>query len=189
MTDSDEQALLLRAHRGDANAFGLLVERYQTAVFSVCLRLLGERTVAEDTAQEAFIRAYERLHTFDPTRPFGPWMRRVAANLCFNRLQARSIPVSAWDEEKLPAGEQGDLLQMVLRKEEAARVQMALLALPPAFRVVIELRHFQDLSYEAMAEELQLPLSTVKTHLFRARRLLAERLRPKGSVDEATTSG
>lgn len=186
MTDSAEQTLLLRARQGDANAFGTLVQRYQTAVFSVCWRLLGERTAAEDAAQEAFIRAYARLHTFDATRPFGPWLRRVAANLCFNRLQAMSPVLEEWNEETSRAlsTDCDDPLQIVLRNERAAQVRAALLALPPHFRIVIELRHFQALNYEEIASELQLPLSSVKTHLFRARRLLADLLRPQGSDDE-----
>jgi len=84
MPDPSDRDLALRARRGDAEAFGELVRRYQASVFNVCYRLLGERREAEDLAQEAFIRAYERLDTFDADLPFGPWMRRVAANLCLN---------------------------------------------------------------------------------------------------------
>jgi RNA polymerase sigma-70 factor (ECF subfamily) len=77
MPDPSDRDLALRARRGDAEAFGELVRRYQTSVFNVCYRLLGERREAEDLAQEAFIRAYERLDAFDAALPFGPWMRRV----------------------------------------------------------------------------------------------------------------
>ena len=87
MPDPSDRDLALRARRGDAEAFGELVRRYQTSVFNVCYRLLGERREAEDLAQEAFIRAYERLDTFDADLPFGPWMRRVAANLCLNWME------------------------------------------------------------------------------------------------------
>ena len=82
----DDADLARRARRGEAAAYGELVRRHQQAVFNVCYRLLGHRQEAEDAAQEAFLRAYARLETFDLSRPFGPWMRRVAANLCLNHL-------------------------------------------------------------------------------------------------------
>ena len=91
-----ERDLAERSQRGDLEAYGELVQLHQGGVFSVCYRMLGERTEAEDAAQETFIRAYERMHLFDTKRPFGPWVRRVAANLCINRLQALKEPRSAF---------------------------------------------------------------------------------------------
>lgn len=79
-----DRDLILRARRGETEAFGELVRLTQAAVFNVCYRLLGERREAEDLTQETFLRAWERLHTFDVERPFLPWIRRVAANLCLN---------------------------------------------------------------------------------------------------------
>ena len=90
MNDPSDRDLILRARRGETEAFGELVRRTQTAVFNVCYRLTGERREAEDMAQETFIRAYERLGTFDLERPFLPWVRRVAANLCLNHLSAQT---------------------------------------------------------------------------------------------------
>lgn len=170
----DERATLLCARQGDATAFAELVACHQAAVFNVCLRLLGDRGEAEDAAQEAFLRAYQRLHTFDLSRPFGPWMRTVAANHCYNRLEARKPPHEDIDElaERVVASS-ATPEQAVLRAETEADVRQAVLQLPPQFRLVIELRHFQELSYEEIAEVTGLSLSTVKTHLFRARKLLA----------------
>src|SRR5258708_34702426 len=82
MPDSSDRALVLRVRGGDSDAFGDLVQRYQTSVYNVCYRLLGETGAAEDQAQEAFIRAYQRLDTFDLDRPFGPWVRRGGAHPC-----------------------------------------------------------------------------------------------------------
>lgn len=202
MIEIEEQTLLNQAQRGEVTAFGELVRRYQNSVFSVCLRLLGERREAEDAAQETFLRAYERLHTFDAQRPFGPWIRRVAANYCFNRLKASLPPDVEWNEESVyPATKPAihfvataseDPLHLLMRQETTTsiedRVRAALWALPPHFRVVIELRHFQGLDYATIAAEVGLPLSSVKTHLFRARRLLAEQLRTKEIEDESTPS-
>ena len=88
MTDS---ALVKRTQRGETQAFGELVERYQQSVFNVCYRILGHRQDAEDLTQDTFIRAYQKLNTFDLARSFGPWVRRIAANLCLNVLQNKSF--------------------------------------------------------------------------------------------------
>lgn len=174
MSDSDERELVERAQRGETAAFGELVRAHQTSVFNVCLRLMGERAEAEDAAQEAFIRAFGRLSTFQPERPFGPWMRRVAANLCLNQLDARREAVPL-DEERDEAAELTPEASR-MQTEQSQAVRTALISLPAHYRAVVELRHFQELSYDEIAAELNLPLSDVKSHLFRARKLLAEKL-------------
>ena len=172
--------LTLSARRGDVEAFGELVRRHQTSVYNVCYRLSGERREAEDLTQEAFVRAFQRLDHFDVERPFGPWIRRVAANLCINRLQmSRDIGLCLDDEsdEPVEAGSNNpETIQERIESAEALRA--AVLSLPPAYRTVIELRHFHDLPYMEIADQLGIPLSAVKSHLFRARRLLAEKMRP-----------
>jgi RNA polymerase sigma-70 factor (ECF subfamily) len=175
-----DQALARRARAGDHEAYGDLVRRNQAAVFNVCYRLLGERAAAEDLAQEAFLRAYQRLHRFDDTRPFGPWIRRVAANLCLNHLEARQPPSLSLDDERdapqVPAA--SDPARAAEAADESRRLHGAILSLPPRYRAVIELRHFHELTYAEIAAALDRPLSDVKSDLFRARRLLAERLMP-----------
>lgn len=175
MNDSDQRELVERAQRGETAAFGELVRVHQASVFNVCLRLMSERAEAEDAAQEAFIRAYGRLKTFLPERPFGPWMRRVAANVCLNRLEARqeTLPL---DEERDEAAELTPEASRV-QTEQSQAVRAALASLPTHYRAVVELRHFQELSYDEIAAELNLPLSDVKSHLFRARKILAEKLK------------
>jgi RNA polymerase sigma-70 factor, ECF subfamily len=173
--------LVRRTRQGDPEAYGELVRRYQAAVFNVCYRLLGERAAAEDLAQEAFLRAYQRLDRYDALRPFGPWLRRVAANLCLNHLARPGQPEAALDDEAAhPLAEPGWEAQDPARLAEAAQsaqaLRAAVLALPPRFRVVIELRHFQELSYSDIAAALDRPVSDVKSDLFRARRLLAQTL-------------
>jgi RNA polymerase sigma-70 factor (ECF subfamily) len=180
MPDPSDQDLALRARGGDVEAYGELVRRYQASVFSVCYRLAGERRQAEDWAQEAFIRAYQRLHTYDAARPFGPWMRRVAANLCLNRLEQAPPAGAAFDDERdePPAGESADPAAAHEQAERAATLRAALAALPAHYRAVIELRHFEEMSYAEIAAALNLPLSDVKSHLYRARQLLARSLPP-----------
>ena len=175
-TDRDliEQSRARRGTAAAAEAFGELVARYQTGVFNVCYRLLHERGEAEDLAQETFMRAYDRLHTFDLTREFGPWIRRVAANLCLNHLEARKVSAPLDEERDADEGLRPE--KQVEVKERSEQVRGALAALPPQYRVVVELRHYQELSYDEIAKELNIPLSDVKSHLFRARKLLAEQL-------------
>lgn len=175
MVEPTDRDLVLRTRRGEVEAFGKVVKRYQQSVYNVCYRMLGERMEAEDLAQESFIRAYERLETFDVERPFGPWIRKVAANSCLNHIQAQKPESYELDEERdrSPAAE-GEEPESHLQDSEAAHeVQQAILSLPPHHRAVIELRHYQDMSYSEIAETLQLPISDVKSHLFRARRRLA----------------
>jgi RNA polymerase sigma-70 factor (ECF subfamily) len=179
MLDTSDPELVRRTRTGEVQAFGGLVQRYQQSVFGVCYRLLGERTEAEDLTQEAFIRAFQRLERFDLARPFGPWMRRLAANLCLNHLQLRRRDQAPLDDEldvAPGAAPMGDPVAMLEAAQQSDAIRAALLALPHHYRAVVELRHYQELSYAEIAQTLDLPVSDVKSHLFRARRLLAERL-------------
>jgi RNA polymerase sigma-70 factor (ECF subfamily) len=175
-----EHELAVRSQRGDLDAYGELVRLHQGAVFSVCYRLLGERGDAEDASQETFIRAYERLQLFDPQRPFGPWVRRVAANLCINRMQALKDHGLPFEDElenrHVPSQPSPEALAE--KNEESMRIWMAIMDLPPHYRAVIELRHFQDLSYDEIAHALEIPVGVVKTHLHRARKILSKGLQP-----------
>jgi RNA polymerase sigma-70 factor (ECF subfamily) len=174
MTALSDRDLILRARRGDSDGFGELVTRYQAGVFNVCYRILHERSEAEDMAQETFMRAYDRLNTFDLGREFGPWIRRVAANLCLNGLESRKITFPLDEERDADPSHRPE--RQVEIKERSEQVREALASLSPHYRVVIELRHYQDMSYDEIAKELDIPLSDVKSHLFRARKLLAEKL-------------
>lgn len=170
-TDRD---LILRAKRGETEAYGELVTRHQTSVFNVCYRILHNRNDAEDLAQETFMRAYNRLNTFDIERDFAPWIRRVAANLCLNHIEAQKTTLELDDErdqDKTPSPS-----QQVEVKERSEQIRQALASLPNQYRLVVELRHYQELSYDEIADELKIPLSDVKSHLFRARKILAEKL-------------
>jgi RNA polymerase sigma-70 factor, ECF subfamily len=174
MSAPSDRDLIQRARRGDADAFGELVLCYQTSVFNVCYRMLHERAEAEDKTQETFLRARERLDLFDDERAFAPWIRRVAANVCLNYLEAQK-KTAPLDEDRDADENLRPEIQVEMR-ERSAQIRSALASLPAHYRVVIELRHYQDLSYDEIAAELQIPLSDVKSHLLRARKLLAEKL-------------
>jgi RNA polymerase sigma-70 factor (ECF subfamily) len=171
----DESALAQRAAQGDRDAFGELVRLHQAGVYNAAYRMLGERRDAEDAAQEAFVRAFRSIRTLDPSRPPGPWFRKIAVNVCLNRLEKRE-PQRLDDNLPVPSPDPGPEPRAVER-ERSRQVRRALLTLPPRYRAAIELRHFEELTYAEMAETLNRPLSDVKSDLFRARKLLAERLK------------
>lgn len=170
-----DRELIVRARRGEVEAYGELVRRHQTNVFNVCYRILHERGEAEDMSQETFLRAHSRLDSFDVERPFGPWIRRVAANVCLNRLESSKVDTELdeeWHAHESPRPEAA-----YEAKERSEQIRRALAALPPNYRVVIELRHYQEMTYDEIAVELGIPLSDVKSNLFRARKILAEKLK------------
>src|SRR3990170_6788084 len=148
MDPPSDRDLAVHAQRGDAQAFGELVRRYQTSVFNVCYRMMGTRQEAEDMSQEAFIRAYARLATYDAARPFGPWIRRVAANFCLNRLASKTpIHLPLLDEHEAVHSPEDRSLEQASEKADRARaIRQAMASLPPHYLAVIELRHFQELS-------------------------------------------
>jgi RNA polymerase sigma-70 factor, ECF subfamily len=171
LTDRD---LILRAKRGESDAYSEIVIRHQTSVFNVCYRILHNRSDAEDLAQETFMRAFDRLNTFDIEREFAPWIRRVAANLCLNHIESQKVTAELDDERDEDKTQSP--IQQVEVKERSEQIRAALASLPSNYRIVIELRHYQEMSYDEIAAELKIPLSDVKSHLFRARKLLAEKL-------------
>lgn len=178
MAETSDRDLVEQTRRGKLEAYGELVSRYQSAVYSVCYRMLSIREDAEDLAQETFMRAFQRLETFDAERPFGPWIRRVAANLSLNHLQRKRVVQFELDEERdqAPLAVPETPEDRLEGKQAALAVRAAIAELPPHYRAVIELRHYQDLSYAEIAEVLGLPMSDVKSHLYRARKQLASRL-------------
>ncbi|MGB8645891.1 MAG: sigma-70 family RNA polymerase sigma factor [Anaerolineae bacterium] len=176
-----DRQLVLQARSGQPEAYGELVCRYQTGVYNIALRLTDDRQQALDLAQEAFVRAYQALDSFDAARPFGPWIHRIVTNTTLNWLQARHPTVSLDEEQEehpdqvtqvRAADAQSDPEQVVLTAEAHQALRQALLRLPAMYRTVIELRHMQELSYEEIAGTLKLPLSDVKSYLFRARQML-----------------
>lgn len=171
--DADDLALVARCRVGEAAAFEALVERYQRVLFSVALRMLGDYDAASDAAQNAFVKAYQKLDTFDPTRRFFSWIYRILVNECLNarRDHAQHEPLAP---DLAAVGTPADLFETAERRK---RVQAAILALPMEYREVIVLRHFAELSYEEIGETLHVPAKTVKSRLHTARERLAVMLR------------
>ncbi len=177
MNIANDRSLIQHAAQGDVDAFGELVQRHQSAVFNVAYRMLGNRQDAEDAAQEAFVRAYKAFDTFDVERPIRPWLKRIVTNLCLNRIKADRPTLSLENGLPPPKEPKPGPEAQTAKHERDTQIRAAILSLPPRYRAAIELRHFQDLNYEEIAKTLNKPLSTVKSDLFRARKILAEKLK------------
>jgi RNA polymerase sigma-70 factor (ECF subfamily) len=180
MGQPSDEVLAQRVQAGDAHAFAELVNRYQRTVLNLAYRMLGDAQEAEDIAQEVFIRAYQSLGRFDPSRRFFSWLYRIAVNRCLSaRAQRRPGPLVDGMEQALPDPATSPE-QQATRAETRAAVRHAIAGLPEHERVVVALRYGADLSYEEIASTMQLPLGTVKTRLFRARQRLADLLKEEG---------
>jgi len=182
---SREVSLARSAAQGDREAFARLVEEHKRAVYGLCLRLLSDAEEARDASQEAFVRAYAGLETFDLAQPFAPWVLRIARNHCLDvlrrRLPARArVELDAEVEEGArvelpdPSAERGD--DALERAQLGQALERAVAALPPNYREVIHLFHVEQLSYKEIAAAVGVPMGTVMTWLHRARAKLRQEL-------------
>jgi RNA polymerase sigma-70 factor (ECF subfamily) len=177
MAESDERALLDRALEGDSEAFGELVDRHGPVIYNLVLRMTGNAEDARDLSQTVFVKAWDRLSTFDRGNRLFSWLYRIAMNeaLNFRRGQHPTSELSELEPSREPGPE-----QCFERQEEIARVQRALLELRSDDREVIVLRHFLRLSHHDMSGVLHVPEKTVKSRLHTARLRLETELRRLG---------
>jgi len=177
---NEEQAWVLEAQQGSDEAFTKLVETYQTPVFNLCYRMLGEPELAEDAAQETFLRAYQHLHRYDQKRPFATWLLSIAAHYCIDKLRRRKFSMFSMDQED----EEGNTFEIAdpdspnpemesMKGQTRARVQSMLKDLDATDRAAIIMRYWYDYSEIEIAESLRLTVSAVKSRLHRARKELA----------------
>ncbi|MBA3943902.1 MAG: sigma-70 family RNA polymerase sigma factor [Herpetosiphonaceae bacterium] len=182
---TDEAALIVDAQHGDVRPFNLLVERYQTRLYSLSYRVLNDHEAAADVTQETFISAFRKLKSFRGGS-FSAWLLRIATNGCYDYLRARqrkpqtSLDAFDPDSDDQPRqftaqGEAPD--ERVLRTELGEALQRALAELPDDQRLVVVLSDVQGLSYEEMAQATGWPLGSVKSRLSRGRAALREILR------------
>lgn len=172
--------------KGDQDAFGEIVELYKDKVFQICFRMLGNRHEAEDMAQEAFVRAYVNIKSFNINMKFSTWLYRIATNLCIDRLRKKK-PDFYLDAEV--AGSEGlDMYSQIaadtaLPEEEVESlelqetIQAEILKLPEKYRTPIVLKYIEELSLKEISEILDLPVGTVKTRIHRGREALRNQLR------------
>lgn len=176
----DENALIEQAQQGDRNAFGELVSRYYPGVVRVVYRLCGDTGLAEDMAQEAFLRGWVNLSSFRPQSSLRNWLYRIAVNATLDVLRRR--PEEALEDEAaqmVPDQEAGPEATLI-EKERVALLQQAMRSLPEAARSVLVLREYGGLSYQEIANVLEVPVGTVMSRLNYARNRL--RLLLKGDL-------
>jgi len=176
---NEESIWLEQARQGDKVAFGKLIEAYQGPVYNLAYRMMSNSGEAEEAAQEAFIRAFTRLDSYNPAHKFSTWLLSITSNYCIDQLRKRRTillsideplpphPALSADQEKRPESQ-------LLMNEQQALVQSLLEELAPDYRQAVVLRYWHELSYEEIAEMMDTTVSAIKSRLFRARKQLAE---------------
>lgn len=176
---NEEQVWLEQARQGDKAAFGKIIEAYQTPVYNLAYRMLNNAGEAEEAAQEAFIRAYTRLDSYDPAHKFSTWLLSITSNYCIDQIRKRRALLLSIDEPLAPHPalmsdrSKGPEAQLMMNQQQEL-VQSLLAELAPDYRQAVVLRYWHEMSYEEIAEVMDTSVSAIKSRLFRARRQLAE---------------
>jgi len=172
----------MKCRGGDREAFGPIVESYRRRAYFTALGLVGNREEAYDLSQEAFVRAFRAIGRFDPAREFAPWFFRILRNLCASAHARRktrredSLEKLREDGREFPAGDRFSPELLAERNEAAERVWRGLAELDAKHREVVVLKDLQGYGYREIAEILDIPIGTVMSRLYHARRKLKEKL-------------
>jgi RNA polymerase sigma-70 factor (ECF subfamily) len=173
--------LVQKALKGDEKAFARLLNRYKDTIYFMLLKMLNNRSDAEDLTLEAFGKAFKNLHQYSPTYAFSTWLFKIASNNCIDFLRKKKgITISLESEtEQSELSETAKIKskdlnpeERLIRKQKAILLHKVVRRLKPHYQNLVELRYFREYSYEEIAKELNLPLGTVKAQLFRARQML-----------------
>lgn len=182
---AEDVELIRRCLANDQAAYGQLLARYRRQVLALVWRMVSNREEAQDLAQEAFIRAFRSLHTFDPSRSFAAWLFRITTNLCVDHYRKRKLDTVSLVQASGPDREERTLEirsetagpdEVYADRQHAERLDQLVKSLPAPYRIVVLLRHQSDMAYEEIAEALNLPLGTIKARLHRAHKMLREKL-------------
>lgn len=176
--DAQERELIARSVAGDQDAFGVLVERYQRLAISIAYRMTGEIQLAEDLAQEAFVKAWLNLPKFRGESSFRSWLGRIVTNSTIDYLRAHTPEAEL--SELTPARSESPPVS-VLKMELEEQVRAAVLSLPAQSRVALILREYEGMSYKEIASVLGIPMGTVMSRLNYARGKLRKMLEPEFS--------
>lgn len=175
--ETEEPSLITRARKGDKAAFGELVRMHQKKVLRMVVGMTGSFDSAMDIVQESFIRAYQALDRFEEDQPFYPWLSKIASNLAINHIKKSSRETSLDIETHQRSNGSPDPLAQMQIDETDRRFMAAVQELPSAYRAVFILRAFEELSYEDIAARLEISMGTVDSRLYRARRILMDKLK------------
>lgn len=186
-----DQEVVAAARQGEETAYRELLRRYERPIFSLLYRMVRDRELAEDLAQETFVKALNALDSYRPEFKFSSWIFKIANNAAIDQLRRRQLDTLSIDgapnaetPEAIEAtalqisGDQESPLDEVEAREIGTAVEQAIAKLRPEYRACIMLRHVEGLAYEEIAQTLDLPLGTVKTYIHRARHELRRYLEP-----------
>ncbi|MDX9883578.1 MAG: sigma-70 family RNA polymerase sigma factor [Prolixibacteraceae bacterium] len=183
LSDKAQQDFVLveAALAGDEKAFAKLMGRYKDAIYFMLLKMVNNKSDAEDLTIEAFGKAFKNLHQYSPSYAFSTWLFKIASNNCIDFLRKRRgvhVTIDSNQENNEP-DQQVQLKsndpnpeQKLIRMQKAILLRKVVRRLKPRYQMLVELRYFREYSYEEIAKELKLPLGTVKAQLFRAREML-----------------
>jgi len=180
--------LIRRCKRGDETAFQEVLTRYRGPIYNLCWRMARNDEDARDLAQEVFIKVFRLLDRYDEQYAFSSWLFRIATNHCIDHLRRQRLRFLSLERDGAGEDEESEMQipgtgpepDVVLERRQALeKLEEVIAALPPHYRVITLLRHDQQLSYEEIAETLQLPLGTVKARIHRARNMIQQLLREK----------
>ncbi|OCX51530.1 RNA polymerase subunit sigma-24 [Mucilaginibacter sp. PPCGB 2223] len=173
--------LVMRAREGDQKAYADLMHRYKDSIYFMALKMVNNKEDAMDLTVETFAKAFEKLDKYQPEFAFSTWLFRVGTNNCIDFIRKKKLNTTSIsgmvddDGDERPLQIRADTLnpeEASMKKQQSQTLKVLIDSLPPRYRNLIVLRYFDELSYEEIAEQLDLPLGTVKAQLFRARYLL-----------------
>jgi len=183
---AEDSRLIQRALKGDHQAYAGLMAKYHDQIYNFIYRMVHEHQQVEDLTQEAFIKAFQSLKSFNEEFAFSTWLYKIATNNSIDFIRKRKLQMYSIDKpvESKESDFTFELLDEtyeadkgVIRDQRSRMLQQAIDVLPEKYRKVIQLRHMEERSYEEIAKMLKLPIGTVKAHIFRARELLYRQLR------------
>lgn len=179
--------LVEKAKNGDQAAFAELMDRYRESVYFMLLKMIKNSDDAEDLTIEAFGKAFNRLEQYSPSYAFSTWLFKIASNNCIDFIRKKRVYLTSMDHAY--ANSDGESVRIdvesntldpeeeIIKDQKVKMMRLVVSKLKPRYRELIEKRYFQELSYEEIAQEMDLPLGTVKAQLFRARDFLADMMK------------
>ncbi len=175
----NETELVTRAQKGERDAFNELVRVYAQGVMSIIYRMCGDARIAEDAAQETFIQAWLHISSYHPQSSLRSWLYRIAVNAATDMLRKEKRILPNALEDLYLADQRPGPEALYFQEERAAMVQKAILSLPDASRVVLVMREYEEMSYQEIADTLNIPVGTVMSRLNYARKTLRDKLESK----------
>lgn len=188
---TEDYVLVQLAMQGNQKAFAQLMSRYRQSVFHAILKMVNNREDAEDLTLEAFGKAFNKLGSYTPNFAFSTWLFKIAVNNCIDYMRKKRLHTLSLDEP-IEAGSKQDFSELarsttrdpeaeMIREQRVEVLRNLINGLNDKYRLMVELRYYEQLSYEEIASELAIPLGTVKAQLFRAKELLSAQLRKPGA--------